>query len=93
MNTQPYYIIGSAREIELKQLANRSGGAGIQGNTPKHFKRVVETEINGSIYWCVPLKEFCEIFELQISDFLDDALIDMLNELKRKQGYYPVIDL
>ena len=87
-----YWIIGMVEDVAKRG----SGKTEINNIVPdpndkRFFYGGIEKEINGQTYLIVPLSEICRVFDLELKDFLDDKIIDRLNKLKKKQGFYPIL--
>lgn len=87
-----YWIIGEVQDVE-KRGSGKTESKDIAPdlNDKKYFYGGIEKQIDGQTFLIVPLSEICRVFDLEISDFLDDLIIDRMLELKKKQGYYPII--
>ena len=84
-----YWIIGLAEEIEQQQNASTTAS----GKEPQYFHGCKDHIIDGQDYIITPLTEIARVYEIRLSDFLDDIMLDALNKIRQKRGYYPILTI
>ena len=86
-----YWILDTVAEVEQSQNASTTA---LQAETEKkYFYGCIDKQINGKTFVLVPLSEISRVFEINLKYFMDDAMLDVLNQLKKKHGYFPILSL
>jgi len=85
-----FYNIGPAANFKSRN---------IKGKTSKRkkqpvFHNCIEWQLgDGIIYLLVPLSEVSRMYEIPEREFLSDWMLDILNDLSKKQGFQKLVTL
>jgi len=95
---KPYFIIGLASEVPVTISPAVSSDTEQNvltdtGTEKKTLRYALEQKIDEQIYVCVPLSEICELLKMEMSEFLEDEMLDALNIIKKRRGYPVIINL
>ena len=86
---QPYYILGRAKWLTKRSSKLKTQNIEQSGKT--HFYGGIKHKINGKVYLLVPLSEVATLFNLSVTDFLEDEMLQALNNIKKKTGIFPIL--
>lgn len=92
----PYWIVGPAIEVAITSSESQFSVTDLINTEPgqkKTLKHALEYEIDGVVYIIVPLSEICELLKIEITDFMEDEMLDALITIQRRRGYPVVINL
>ena len=92
----PYWIIGPAKEVAISSSESQFSVTDLidsKVGEKKTLNHAQEYEIDGTVYIIVPLSEICELLKIEITDFMEDEMLDALNTIKKRRGYPVVINL
>lgn len=93
---KPYWIIGPAKEVAISSSESQFSVTDLldsKTGQKKFLNHAQEHEIDGIVYVIVPLSEICELLKIEITDFMEDEMLDALNTIQRRRGYPVVINV